>query len=95
MMREMRALSLAYTMQEAAELLRISRRALQELIKRHAFYYVNGKRKLFEESDILRLRGAMRREAIRRRTTLSGELTSDGMWIEAQKRLSELRQQNS
>ena len=53
----------AFTMDEAANELRISRRALQELIKRHPFYYQNGCRKLFEETDIANLRLAMRGEA--------------------------------
>ena len=47
-------------MKEAAQHLRISRRALQELVKRHPHYYFNGCRKLFEESDIIKLREAMR-----------------------------------
>ena len=50
-------------MDEAAELMRILRRALQELVKRYPFYYPNGKRKLFTESDIENLRTALRQEA--------------------------------
>lgn len=58
-----RALEHAFTMDEAAGELRISRRALQDLVKRHEFYYPNGRRKLFTESDISALRAAMRQEA--------------------------------
>src|SRR5690242_4853903 len=49
-------------MLEAAKLLRISRRKLQALIKDHPHYYRNGNRKLFEDSDNIALRQAMRRE---------------------------------
>ena len=58
-----KALESAFTMDEAAGVLRISRRSLQDLVKRHHFYYPNGRRKLFTESDITALREAMRREA--------------------------------
>lgn len=47
-------------MKEAAEALRISRRKLQDLIKYHAYYYLNGNRKVFTESDIIALREVMR-----------------------------------
>lgn len=57
------SLELAFNMDEAAKLLRISRRSLQEIVKRHPFYYPNGRRKLFQESDIANLREAMRSEA--------------------------------
>jgi hypothetical protein len=50
----------AFSMSEAADILRISRRVLQELIKEHPYYYPNGNRKLFEESDVVALRAAMR-----------------------------------
>ena len=104
----------AFTMAEAAALLRISKRALQELIKRHPFYYANGTRKLFQESDIEALRSAMRAKVdnkglgassclsnsyhlgpVKHRTIRSGGHTSGNMWTAAQKRLSEIRQQNS
>ena len=43
------SLELAFNMDEAAKFLRISRRSLQEIVKRHPFYYPNGRRKLFQE----------------------------------------------
>lgn len=54
-------------MNEAAAALGVSRRALQELVKRHPRYYANGNRKLFEESDIVALRFAMRQAATEQR----------------------------
>jgi hypothetical protein len=50
----------AFSMNEAAQILRVSRRKLQDLIKDHPYYYLNGNRKLFTESDILGLREVMR-----------------------------------
>ncbi|MGD0142137.1 MAG: hypothetical protein ABSC92_03170 [Rhizomicrobium sp.] len=50
-------------MGEAADWLRISRRALQELVKQHPHYYANGRRKLFQESDITALRAALRQSS--------------------------------
>lgn len=49
-----------YTMEEAAARLRISRRALQELVKRFPFYALNGNRKLFSEEDLGALWESMR-----------------------------------
>jgi len=57
------ALEQAFTMEEAATLLRISRRNLQEVIKRFPYFYPNGSRKLFTETDIANLRAALRNEA--------------------------------
>lgn len=48
-----------YTMDEAAAQLRMSRRAFQELIKRHPAYAQTGKRKLFSEAHLQALWGAM------------------------------------
>ena len=53
----------AYTMNEAAAELRISRRNLQELVKDHPYFYSNGSRKLFTDGDIAALIQAMRQEA--------------------------------
>ena len=39
-------MSRALTMDEAADELRISRRAFQEVVQRHPHYYVNGRRNL-------------------------------------------------
>lgn len=49
-------MSKALTMDEAAAELRVSRRALQDILKRHPFYYPNGRRKLFTEADIEAIR---------------------------------------
>ena len=51
---------IGYTMEEAAQRLRIGRRNLQELVKDHPYYYSNGARKLFTEDDIAALIKAMR-----------------------------------
>jgi hypothetical protein len=40
-------------MNEAAARLRVCRRVLQEVIKHHPYYFSNGRRKLFTESDML------------------------------------------
>ena len=89
-----------FAMDEAAAWLRISRRALQDLVKRHPFYFTNGNRKLFGEGDLIALREAMRREGekcrsslsrhvpARRRTTMSGGRTSADLWTRAQRLLS-------
>lgn len=50
------------TMDEAATWLRMSRRALQDLVQRHPFYYANGRRKLFSEEHIAQLYLALREE---------------------------------
>ena len=101
-------------MAEAARILKVSRRKLQDIIKDYPRYYEIGRRKYFENCDIESLRLALRSETEQRqkkelkclssssppvpekaRTTASVALTSGRMWIEAQKRLSELRQQDS
>lgn len=51
------------TMDEAARELAVSRRALQDLVKRHPHYVANGRRKLFTAGDIDALIAAMRHEA--------------------------------
>ena len=91
-----------YTMQEAAQMLRISRRALQDLIKVHRHYSLNGHKKLFSETDIHTLWEAMRCPSsssipapAKRRSTPSVGRTSGSMWTEVQRRLKELRQSNS
>jgi hypothetical protein len=58
-----RSIEKAYTMDEAAKVLRICRRKLQDLVARHPNYHVNGRRKLFTESEIIALRAAMHQEA--------------------------------
>lgn len=50
-----RALPAIFTMEEAAEYLRISRRQLQEIIKDRPFYRHAGRRKLFTDADLARL----------------------------------------
>ena len=87
-----------YTMEEAARWLRISRRKLQDVVKRHPLYYPNGNRKLFAESDLVALREAIRRESCRsssfrparakRHSGPSVGHTSASMWTEAQSLLS-------
>jgi Helix-turn-helix domain len=49
-----------YTLDEAAEELRVSRRSLQEIIKRHPFFAKNGRVYLFSESDIRSIWEGMR-----------------------------------
>jgi len=98
-------------MEEAAEALGMCRRNLQDLVKKYPFYYPNGRRKLFEEKDIDALRTALRREAeeerdqcrsklsrpekARRHITASAGRTSGSIWTEAQKRVAELKRQDS
>jgi hypothetical protein len=53
----------SYSMADAAKLVPMCRRKLQDFIKRHPFYYLNGTRKLFTASDINAIRAAMRQEA--------------------------------
>jgi hypothetical protein len=75
-------------MDETAEMLRISRRALQDLVKLHPHYYSNGRRKLFTESDIAALREAMRApQSFHTRKPAKGQ-----MWEELQRRLAEIRE---
>src|SRR5262249_15093889 len=47
------------TMDEAAKELRISRRWLQDFIKRYPYYRTVGRKKLFNSEDISRLIGAL------------------------------------
>lgn len=49
-----------YTMDEAAAALRMSRRAFQDLIKKHRHYHLNGHKKLFDTADLEALWDAMR-----------------------------------
>jgi hypothetical protein len=89
----------ALDMDEAAEELRVSRRAFQDILKRHPFYYPNGRRKLFTEKDIEAIQRGLREEEQcrlsssrqgqgKRRTITSGGRTSDTMWTKARELLS-------
>jgi excisionase family DNA binding protein len=49
-----------YTLDEAAARMRMSRRYLQELVKKHPFYALKGRQKLFTDADLLQLLDAMR-----------------------------------
>lgn len=92
-------ISQIYTMDEAATLMRIGRRNLQELVKAHPFYFSNGARKLFTEGDIAALIQAMRQEAetcrlsytrpapAKARIGRSAARTSESALIEAQRLL--------
>lgn len=44
-----------HSMEEVAEMFHISRRTLQNLIKTRPFYRMAGRRKIFSESDLLKL----------------------------------------
>src|SRR4051812_6191306 len=48
-----------YTIDEAAAWLRMSRRAFQAVLRRHPFYFVAGRRKLFSEANLHALRAAL------------------------------------
>ncbi len=48
-----------YTMEEAAEHLRVSRRVLQDVIKAHPFYRVIGHKKLFTGQDLNEIIGRL------------------------------------
>lgn len=48
-----------YTLDEAAERFRVSRRTFVDFIKLHPFYRILGKRKLFTEGDLLALYEAL------------------------------------
>ena len=49
-----------YTMDEVAQAMRMSRRSLQELLKKHPYYHRNGHKKLFRQADIEALWEAIR-----------------------------------
>lgn len=51
---------MSYTMNEAASVLKISRRRLTDLVQEFPYYYSNGIRKLFTQQDIDNLVEAMR-----------------------------------
>src|SRR5262245_13788079 len=83
-----------YTMTEAAEQLRASRRWLQEFIKKNPFYRLRGNRKVFTPSDITRLQDALpcpstcRPPGARKhRITKSAEATLASAWTRAQEQL--------
>lgn len=90
------------TMDEAAAELRVSRRWLQEFLqtlpKGRAWYLAAGNRKLFDASDLERLKDQMRWRSVSKsrargkaRTGQSEDHTSGSELIEAQKLLTELR----
>lgn len=64
MTKQSKTLGTIFSMEEAAEELHISRRALQDLIKLHPHYALNGHRKLFSEADIRALWEAMRTHSL-------------------------------
>ncbi|WP_456725314.1 MULTISPECIES: hypothetical protein [unclassified Bradyrhizobium] len=67
----------ALTLKEAAAELRISYRRLQDIVKRHPFYYPNGNRKLFTEENLSLIRSALLEEKLNserpRKTTVVAE----------------------
>lgn len=95
------------TMDEAAEVLRVSRRSLQEIIKRHPFYVPNGNRKLFTEADLMAILAGLRREVeqcrsssslpamAKRRTGRSEEHTLESAWTRARELLMKRSQSKS
>lgn len=94
------ALGKVHTMDEAAAALRISRRALHDIVKRHPFYFLNGSRKLFTASDLVKLTEALRPDPTpcrssssrpargSRQTIESGAPTLASAWTKAQAALS-------
>ena len=54
-----------YTMDEAAEWFRMTRRSFQAIIARHPFYFNAGRRKLFSERNLLSIRAALEAESCR------------------------------
>jgi hypothetical protein len=76
----------AFTMAEAAELIPMSRRKLQDFVKLHAFYYENGTRKMFLESDIAKIRAVMRKETEERREKEAQCLSSSSRHAKAKRR---------
>ncbi|RRY22076.1 DNA-binding protein [Brucella anthropi] len=99
-------MSAIFSMNEAADRLRIGRRTLQEIIKRHAFYFTVGHKKFFTEKDLDAIVEGLRRETkchsssslpvrANRRTTTFAAPTSGSQWTEVQRRLTKLRQQSS
>jgi hypothetical protein len=54
----------AFTLKEAANELRISVRRLQDIVKRHPFYYPNGNRKLFTGDNLSAIRTALLEEKL-------------------------------
>lgn len=71
------SLPVVFTMNEVAARLRISRRALQELVKKHPFYANNGRKKLFAEADIVALWEAMRSPETKRAEQRGGRSLSE------------------
>src|SRR5262249_60022461 len=83
------------TLDEAAAKLRKSRRWLQSFLRRHPYYRLAGRTKLFTEADINRLYEALpcpsnssRRES--RRSSRSGVPTSESTLTEALRLANEL-----
>ena len=85
-----------FTIDEVAAHFRVSRRKLQEHIRRFPYFRLFGRRKLFTETDIVRLYEALpchsnsnHRVRVRRHTTASEAPTSESMLIEALALLNE------
>jgi hypothetical protein len=79
-----------FTIDEVAARFRVSRRKLQEHIRRFPYFRLFGRRKLFTETDIVRLYEALpchsnsnRRVRVRRHTTASEAPTSESLLTEA------------
>lgn len=77
-----------HTMDEAAAALRISRRSLHEIIKRHPFYFLNGNRKLFTDADLVKLTEALRPASAPRPSRAAGAPTLAETWARAEKALA-------
>jgi hypothetical protein len=60
-----------YTLNEAAAKLRVSRRAMQDIIVRLPFYSKNGRVYLFSDDDIMKIWEGMREESNERLRLLS------------------------
>ena len=59
---------------EAAKHLGVTRRSLQEIVKKHPHYALNGTRKLFSESDVLLIWEGMRSESRIRLQKIKSEM---------------------
>ena len=100
-------LSQVFSMDEAAERLHISRRQLQEIVKRHPHYVPNGQRKLFTEADLAAILAGLREERepcpsasnrparANRRTGRSAAPISASAWTKAQALLTKPSREGS
>jgi hypothetical protein len=90
-----------FTMDETAEKLRVSRTAMQDIVKRHPYYFANGHKKLFTEQHVLMIIDGLESETRRKclsssspqkkaapRSIAFAEPTSNDTWIELQRRLT-------